>query len=96
LPRLEEVLDFGNEGRKLGLKRRVPVGGFEVVQELLAHEVGQGLLRAELVLDGLRRLALLDPHFAEVHGVPFPPVMAVATCGHFTGRGRCQPARPPQ
>jgi hypothetical protein len=66
-PRLEEALDLGDEGRNSRLKRRVLFGGFEVVQELLAHEVGQCLLRAELVLDASGCLALLDPDFVQLH-----------------------------
>ncbi len=60
------------------------VGGFEEVQEFLANEVGQSLLRSEVVFDASGCFALLDPDFVKfqhkfspVHR-PIPPF-----CEHY-------------
>jgi hypothetical protein len=86
LPRLDEALDLGNEGRMLGLKRRVPVGGSEVVRELLAHEVGQRLLRAAVRGD-LRPFYGAGPLSSRTP----PAIIQVDSCFIQTGRGVASP-----
>ena len=66
LPSLEDRLDPADEGRDLSPELGVGFGGFEEVQELLADEVVEGILSAELGLDLAGRFALLDPDFAEL------------------------------
>jgi hypothetical protein len=72
LPRLEDLLDLGDECRDLGPEVGVGLGSFQEVQELLADEVLQRLLRAEFVLDALSSFALFDPNLVEPMRRRFP------------------------
>jgi hypothetical protein len=70
LPGLEDRLDLGDEGGEFRPVVGEPLGGFEVVQKLLADEIPECLVGPELVLDHPCGVTLLDPNLAEFHRHP--------------------------
>ncbi len=67
LPGLEDRLDLGNEGRDFRPEVREPLGGFQVVKELLTDEIPECLVGPELVLDHPCGITLFNPDLARLH-----------------------------